>query len=74
MPRVGGIAVALGYLCTFAVAFVLPLSYTFILRNALPSILELTMVASVIFFYNIFTLDALTNASNVRMSKPLLGV
>ncbi len=49
IPRVGGIAIVLAYVITFGIAFVLPFSYTFVLRKALPSILQLTMVASVVF-------------------------
>ena len=53
VPRVGGIAIVIAYVATFAVAFVLPFSYTFILRKALPMILQMSMVASVIFFTGI---------------------
>lgn len=48
VPRVGGIAIAIAYVTTFAIAFVLPFSYTFVLRQALPAILQLTMVGSVV--------------------------
>jgi len=50
VPRVGGIAIVVAYVATFLVAFILPFSYTFILRKALPMILQMSMVASVIFF------------------------
>jgi UDP-GlcNAc:undecaprenyl-phosphate GlcNAc-1-phosphate transferase len=49
VPRVGGIAIGLAYVGTFAIAFILPFSYTFVMRRALPSILQLAMVASVVF-------------------------
>jgi UDP-GlcNAc:undecaprenyl-phosphate GlcNAc-1-phosphate transferase len=49
MPRVGGIAIALSYVGTFAIAFLLPFSYAQILHQALPDIWKLTLVASVIF-------------------------
>jgi UDP-GlcNAc:undecaprenyl-phosphate GlcNAc-1-phosphate transferase len=49
VPRVGGIAIALSYAATFAIAFVLPFSYTYILHNALPGIWKLTLVASIVF-------------------------
>ena len=49
IPRIGGIVIALSYAATFALAFVLPFSYAHILRQALPGILKLTMVASVVF-------------------------
>ncbi len=49
VPRVGGIAIVVAYVATFAIAFILPFSYTFLLRRALPSILQLAMAASVVF-------------------------
>jgi UDP-GlcNAc:undecaprenyl-phosphate/decaprenyl-phosphate GlcNAc-1-phosphate transferase len=49
VPRVGGIAIVFAYVATFAVAFVLPFTYTFVLRKALPSILQLALVAGVVF-------------------------
>jgi len=49
VPRIGGIVITLSYAATFALAFVLPFSYTHILRDALPGILKLTLVASVVF-------------------------
>lgn len=49
VPRVGGIAIVIAYVATFAIAFLLPFSYTFVLRKALPNILQLSMVASMVF-------------------------
>jgi UDP-GlcNAc:undecaprenyl-phosphate GlcNAc-1-phosphate transferase len=49
VPRVGGIAIMLAYVGTFAIAFALPFSYTFLLRRALPNILHLALAGSVIF-------------------------
>jgi len=49
IPRVGGIAIVIAYVATFAIAFLLPFSYTFVLRKALPNILQLSMVASMVF-------------------------
>src|SRR5579863_5127613 len=49
IPRVGGIVIALSYAVTFGLAFALPFSYTHILHEALPGILKLTLVASVVF-------------------------
>jgi len=49
VPRVGGIAIALAYVGTFGIAFMLPFSYTSVLHQSLPFILELSMVASVVF-------------------------
>ena len=49
VPRVGGIAIVLAYVATFAIAFSLPFSYTFVLHKALPHILALTLVGTVVF-------------------------
>ena len=49
VPRVGGIAIAFSYALTFAVALILPFSYTYVLHNALPQIWRLSLVASVVF-------------------------
>ena len=49
VPRIGGIVIAASYAATFALAFALPFSFTHILREALPGILKLTLVASVVF-------------------------
>src|SRR5579862_7792515 len=49
VPRVGGIAIVLAYLCTFAIAFALPFSYTYVLHRALPHILQLVLPACAVF-------------------------
>jgi UDP-GlcNAc:undecaprenyl-phosphate/decaprenyl-phosphate GlcNAc-1-phosphate transferase len=49
VPRVGGIAIAAAYLSTFAIAFGLPFSYTYILHRAFPQILSLGLAGSVVF-------------------------
>ena len=49
VPRVGGIAIVISYVGTFAIALALPFSYTFILHRALPNILQLSLVAAVVF-------------------------
>jgi len=49
VPRVGGIAIAIAYISTFGIAFLLPFSYSLVMRRALPTILQLAMVASVVF-------------------------
>jgi UDP-GlcNAc:undecaprenyl-phosphate GlcNAc-1-phosphate transferase len=49
VPRVGGIAIVVAYVATFAIAFSLPFSYTYVLHKALPNILALTLVGSVVF-------------------------
>lgn len=48
VPRVGGIAIAGAYVATFAIALILPFSYTYILHNALPNIYRLALVTSVV--------------------------
>jgi UDP-GlcNAc:undecaprenyl-phosphate/decaprenyl-phosphate GlcNAc-1-phosphate transferase len=69
VPRVGGIAIALAYLSTFAIAFALPFSYTHVLHRALPNILKLTLVGSVVFLTGV--LD-----DRLRLSawKKLIGI
>lgn len=49
VPRVGGIAIVLSYVITFAIALSLPFTYTAHLHAALPEILPLVLVASVVF-------------------------
>jgi len=49
VPRVGGIAIILAYVGTFAITFALPFSYTYLLHRTLPSILRLALAGSVIF-------------------------
>jgi UDP-GlcNAc:undecaprenyl-phosphate/decaprenyl-phosphate GlcNAc-1-phosphate transferase len=49
VPRVGGIAIVLAYVFTFAIAFALPFSYTYVLHRALPNILRLVLAGSVVF-------------------------
>jgi UDP-GlcNAc:undecaprenyl-phosphate/decaprenyl-phosphate GlcNAc-1-phosphate transferase len=50
VPRVGGIAIAISYVVTFAIALILPFTYAQHLHHELPGILPLTLAASVIFF------------------------
>ena len=49
IPRVGGIAIVLSYIITFVIALALPFTYTNHLHRALPDILPLTLVGSVVF-------------------------
>jgi len=49
IPRVGGIAIVLSYIITFAIALALPFTYTEHLHRSLPDILPLTLVGSVVF-------------------------
>ncbi|HYL38346.1 MAG TPA: MraY family glycosyltransferase [Bryobacteraceae bacterium] len=69
VPRVGGIAIALAYVSTYAIALVLPFTYTFLLRRALPNILQLSLVACVVFLTGV--LDDLVGL-NAR--QKLLGI
>ena len=50
VPRVGGIAILLSYVITFAIAMALPFTYAQHLHHELPNIVPLTLVASVVFF------------------------
>lgn len=49
IPRVGGIAIVLAYVSTFAIALALPFSYTSVLHGAVPQILQLSLVAAIVF-------------------------
>jgi len=49
IPRVGGIAIVVAYVLTFAIALALPFNYTSVLYHALPNILELSLVAGIVF-------------------------
>jgi UDP-GlcNAc:undecaprenyl-phosphate/decaprenyl-phosphate GlcNAc-1-phosphate transferase len=49
VPRVGGIAIVLAYISTFAIALALPFSYNTVLHRALPEILQLSLVAGIVF-------------------------
>jgi UDP-GlcNAc:undecaprenyl-phosphate GlcNAc-1-phosphate transferase len=69
VPRVGGIAIALCYTATFAIAFVLPFSYSQTLRHAFPGIWQLTLVALVVFATGV--LDDLIGLSP---RKKLIGI
>jgi len=53
VPRVGGIAILVSYVITFAIALVLPFTYTQHLHHELPNIIPLTLVASVVFLTGI---------------------
>ena len=49
IPRVGGIAIVLAYVATYAIALALPFSYTAVLYKALPHVFQLSLVAGVVF-------------------------
>ncbi|HTR37668.1 MAG TPA: MraY family glycosyltransferase [Bryobacteraceae bacterium] len=49
IPRVGGVAIVLSYVATFAIALALPFGYTRILHHALPNIVPLALVGSLVF-------------------------
>jgi len=53
IPRVGGIAIVLSYVITFAIALSLPFTYTDHLHHALPDILPLALVGSVVFLIGV---------------------
>ena len=69
VPRVGGIAIVLAYVSTFAIALALPFTYTYVLHQALPEILELTVVGLVVFLTGV--LDDLVGLS---AKQKLLGI
>jgi UDP-GlcNAc:undecaprenyl-phosphate GlcNAc-1-phosphate transferase len=69
IPRVGGIAIALAYFLTFVIALVLPFTYTYVLRDALPTILKLALVASVV-----FATGVLDDMLAFRASQKLIGI
>ncbi len=53
VPRVGGIAIVLAYVITFAIALALPFSYREHLNRALPEIIPLALVGSVVFLIGV---------------------
>src|ERR1700722_15230092 len=69
IPRVGGIAIVMAYVATFAIALALPFSYTQVLHKALPQILELTAVGFVVFLTGV--LDDLIGLS---AKQKLIGI
>jgi UDP-GlcNAc:undecaprenyl-phosphate GlcNAc-1-phosphate transferase len=69
IPRVGGIAIALSYFLTFAMAMVLPFTYGYVLHDAFPSILKLVLVASVIFVTGV-----LDDVLAFKASQKLIGI
>lgn len=69
VPRVGGIGIALAYVGSFAVVFLLPVQFASILHPALPQILKLGAVASLVFFTGV--LDDLRGLS---AWQKLLGI
>ena len=69
VPRVGGIAIVLAYVGTFAIAFALPFSYTYVLHRALPSILRLALAGSVI-----FAIGVLDDRLQLSARKKLIGI
>jgi UDP-GlcNAc:undecaprenyl-phosphate GlcNAc-1-phosphate transferase len=50
IPRVGGIALVITYVTTFAIALALPFTYTAVLHEAFPKLLLLSLVGAVVFF------------------------
>jgi UDP-GlcNAc:undecaprenyl-phosphate/decaprenyl-phosphate GlcNAc-1-phosphate transferase len=68
-PRVGGIAIVIAYVTTFAIALKLPYNYADFLHNGLPTILRLTMVAAIVFLTGV--LDDLVSLS---ARQKLIGI
>jgi len=69
VPRVGGIAIALAYCLTFAIALFLPFSYTQLLHSSFTSIWRLAIPACVVFVTGL--LDDLIGLS---ATKKLMGI
>jgi UDP-GlcNAc:undecaprenyl-phosphate GlcNAc-1-phosphate transferase len=71
IPRVGGIAIVLSYIITFAIALALPFTYTNHLHHSLPDILPLTLVGSVVFMTGV--LDDLIGLAAWQKLMGILG-
>jgi len=71
IPRVGGIAIVLSYIITFAIALALPFTYTEHLHRSLPDILPLTLVGSVVFMTGV--LDDLIGLAAWQKLMGILG-
>ncbi len=69
VPRVGGIAIVLAYVATFAIALALPFTYTYVLHRALPHILRLALAASVV-----FATGVLDDRLRLTAWKKLIGI
>ena len=69
VPRVGGIAIVISYVATFAIALALPFSYTQLLHRALPNIIPLTLVASLVFLTGV-----LDDLIGLNAWQKLLGI
>src|SRR6202167_6083142 len=71
VPRVGGIAIVISYIITFAIALALPFTYTDHLHRSLPEILPLTLVGSVVFMTGV--LDDLIRLAAWQKLMGILG-
>ncbi len=69
VPRVGGIAIVVAYISTFAIAFALPFTYTYVLHRALPHILRLVLAGSVV-----FATGVLDDRLRLSAWKKLIGI
>jgi len=69
VPRVGGIAIMLAYAATFAIAFLLPFSYTYILHQSLPQICRLALAGSLVFLTGV-----LDDRLRLNAWKKLIGI
>jgi UDP-GlcNAc:undecaprenyl-phosphate/decaprenyl-phosphate GlcNAc-1-phosphate transferase len=71
VPRVGGIAIVLAYVSTFAIALALPFGYTAMLTRAVPQILQLGLVAAIVFLTGV--LDDLIGLAAKQKLIGLIG-
>jgi UDP-GlcNAc:undecaprenyl-phosphate GlcNAc-1-phosphate transferase len=69
VPRVGGIAIALAYSLTFAIALILPFSYTQLIHSSFTSIWKIAIPAAVVFLTGL--LDDLLGLTPI---KKLIGI
>jgi UDP-GlcNAc:undecaprenyl-phosphate GlcNAc-1-phosphate transferase len=69
VPRVGGIAIALSYCLTFALALVLPFNYTHLLHSSFGSIWRLAIPACLVFLTGL-----LDDLIGLTATKKLLGI
>ena len=71
VPRVGGIAIVISYIITFAIALALPFTYTDHLHRSLPEILPLTLVGSVVLMTGV--LDDLIGLAAWHATRMVFG-
>jgi UDP-GlcNAc:undecaprenyl-phosphate GlcNAc-1-phosphate transferase len=69
LPRVGGIAIVVSYVATFAIALALPFSYTYVLHKALPDIARLSLVCAVV-----FATGVIDDLVGLKAKQKLIGI